>query len=296
MTTPGSSVRPDEQLFVTHTRQSGHMQRLELHSPWAFCVAESVRTALHVVLEGACRLVPTAGSPQLRVGRGDLILLTHGTGHVLADDSSPPPGRPDANSRRSIVLTGGYQVNCPLPLLASLPDVVYIQSDRCPEQGVRAIVDLLGAELEEDRPGARTVVPALEDALLPLVVRAWLDDCAERSREHTPKTLSDLAIATALERIHAEPERAWTISALGREVALSRSAFAHRFTRAVGEPPHAYLAHWRMTVAARLLRDSDLNLAAVALRVGYASEFAFAKAFKRDYGIAPGSFRRQSAA
>src|SRR5206468_4124782 len=152
MTTPGSSVRPDEQLFATHTRQSGHMQRLELHSPWAFCVAESVRTALHVVLEGACRLVPTAGSPQLRVGRGDLILLTHGTGHVLADDSSPPPGRPDANSRRSIVLTGGYQVNCPLPLLASLPDVVYIQSDRCPSR-------VYARSSTSSEPSSRKTVP-----------------------------------------------------------------------------------------------------------------------------------------
>jgi AraC-like DNA-binding protein len=296
VTSPVSSALADERLFVTHTRPSGHMRRLELRSPWAFCVAESVRTALHVVLEGACRLVPTAGSPQLRVGRGDLILLAHGTGHVLADDSSPPPGGPGANGRRSIVLTGGYQVKCPLPLLASLPEVVLVPADRCREHGVRAIVDLLGAELEEDRPGVRTVVPALADALLPLVVRAWLDDCAEGSRGHPLEALSDLAIAAALERIHAEPERAWTISALAREVALSRSAFAHRFTRAVGEPPHVYLAHWRMTVAGRLLRDSDLNLAAVALRVGYASEFAFAKAFKRDYGIAPGSYRRQSAA
>ena len=296
MTSPVSSALADERLFVTQTSAFGHMRRLELRSPWAFCVTESVRTTLHVVLEGACRLVPTAGFPQLRVGRGDLVLLAHGTGHILADDSIPPPGGPGANGTRSIVLTGGYQVKCPLPLLASLPDVVHIQSDRCPEHGVRAIVDLLGAELDEDRPGARTVVPALEDALLPLVVRAWLDECTERPPEHTPETLSDLAIAAALERIHAEPERAWTISALAREVALSRSAFAHRFTRAVGEPPHTYLAHWRMTVAGRLLRDSDLNLAAVALRVGYASEFAFAKAFKRDYGIAPGSYRRQSAA
>jgi AraC-like DNA-binding protein len=292
-----SSARADERLLVTHTRHSGHVRRLELLSPWAFCVAKSVRTALHVVLQGSCRLVPTAGPPMLRLGRGDLVLLAHGTPHVLADDEpSLPPVGPGRNGRRSLLLTCIYQVRCPVPLLASLPEVVLVPADQCREHGPRAVVDLLGDELENDRPGARTVVPALADALLPLVVRAWLDDGAEGPGEHPFETLSDLAIAAALERIHAEPERAWTVTALAREVALSRSAFTHHFTRAVGEPPRAYLAHWRMTVASRLLRDSDLNLAEVAGRVGYASEFAFAKAFKRDYGIAPGSYRHQSAA
>ncbi|MDX6597774.1 MAG: hypothetical protein QOE87_1661, partial [Gaiellales bacterium] len=274
VTSPVSSARADERLFVTHIVRSGSMRRLELLSPWAFCVAESVRPALHAVLQGACRLVPTAGPPLLRLGRGDVVLLAHGTRHVLADEPSLTPVGPGRNGRRSLLLSGGYQVKCPLPLLTWLPEVVLVPADRCREHGIRAIVDLLGAELEQDRPEARTVVPALADALLPLVVRAWLDDWAEGPRGHSLERLSDLAIAAALDRIHAEPERTWTITALGREVALSRSAFAHRFTRAVGEPPHAYLAHWRMTVAGRLLRDSDLNLAEVAHRVGYASEFA----------------------
>jgi AraC-like DNA-binding protein len=161
---------------------------------------------------------------------------------------------------------------------------------------VRAIVDLLDVELDESRPGAATIVPALTDALLPIVVRAWLDDCMAGYREEVPETLSDPAIADALDRIHEEPERDWTVNALAREVALSRSAFARRFARAVGTPPAAYLARWRMTIAGRLLRDSDLKLAAVASSVGYTSEFAFARAFKRDYGIAPGAYRRRLAA
>jgi AraC-like DNA-binding protein len=295
VTSPVSSAHAAERLFVTHMRWSANMRRLELLSPWAFCVPDSVSTALHVVLQGACWLVPKAGLPPLRLGRGDLVLLGHGTGHVLADDASFPPAGLGRNGRRSLLVSGGYPVKCPLPLLASLPEVVLVPVDRCRERGVRAIVDLLGAELEKDRPGAGTVVPALADALLPLVVRAWLDDCAEAPHLDPLETLSDLEIAGALERIHAEPERAWTITALAREVVLSRSAFAHRFTRAVGEPPHAYLVHWRMTVAGRLLRESDLSLAEVAHHVGYASEFAFAKAFKRDYGIAPGGYRRLSA-
>jgi AraC-like DNA-binding protein len=271
------------------------MRRLELRSPWAFCVAESMGTAVHVVRQGACRLVPTAGSPVLRLERGDLVVLTHGTRHFLADDPSLPLVGPVRHGRRSRLLSGGYQMKCPLPLLASLPEVLRVPADHCRQDGIRPIVDLLEAELEEDRPGSTTIVPALVDALLPLVMRAWLDDRAEGPGGHPLETLSDLAIAAALERIHAEPERDWSVTALAREVALSRSAFAHRFTRAVGEPPHAYLAHWRLTVAGRYLRESDLSLAEVAHRVGYVSEFAFAKAFKRDYGIAPGGYRRESA-
>jgi AraC-like DNA-binding protein len=268
-----------------------------------------MRTAFHVVLEGACWLVRNAGSPLLPLGRGDIVLLPRGARHMLVDDPSirslempslrartPDHICEDGNGRRSLLLSGGYRLKRPLPVLASLPEAVRIPADRCDRHGVRAIVDLLDAELEERRPGAATITPALTDALLPIVVRAWLDDCAADSRGEVPETLSDPAIAHALERMHEEPERDWTVNALAHEVALSRSAFARRFARAVGAPPAAYLARWRMTIAGRLLRDSDLKLAAVASSVGYTSEFAFAKAFKRDYGIAPGAYRRRLAA
>jgi AraC-like DNA-binding protein len=291
-----SSALADERFFRYSRAPSSSLRRLELRSPWAFCVAKSVGTALHVVLQGACRLVPTAGLPLLRLERGDLVLLAHGTRHVLSDDPSLPPVGPGRDSRSSLLLSAGYQVKCPLPLLASLPEVVRVQADQSRDHGLRAIIDLLEAELEDDRAGSPTVVAALADALLPLVMRAWIDECAEGLGGHSLETSRDLPIAAALERIHAEPGRAWTVTELADEVALSRSAFAHRFTRAVGEPPRAHLAHWRMTVAGRLLRNSDLSLAEVAHRVGYVSEFAFAKAFKRDYGIAPGGYRRQSAA
>jgi AraC-like DNA-binding protein len=291
-----SNAFADERLFRYSRAPSSRMRRLELHSPWAFCVAKSVGTAVHVVLQGACRLVPTAGSPLMRLERGDLVLLAHGTPHLLSDDPSLPPVGAGRNRRSSLLLSGGYQVKCPLPVLASLPEVVRVSADQSRDDGVRAIIDLLEAELEDDRAGSPTVVAALADALLPLVVRAWLDECAEGLGGPSLETLRDPAIAAALERIHAEPGRAWTVTALAHEVCLSRSAFAHRFTRAVGEPPRSHLAHWRMTVAGHLLRDSELNLAEVAHRVGYVSEFAFAKVFKRDYGIAPGGYRRQLAA
>jgi len=269
--------------------------RIEVRSPWGLCVPESAGAVFHMLLEGACSLVPAAGSPLSPLEAGDLVLFPRGARHVLTDDPSSASGDVP-NARRSLLLSGGYRSRRSLPLLASLPEVVHLPAHRCRQHGLRSIVDLLGAELEDGHPEAPEVVPALADALVPLVARSWLDDCAPGPGGDAQEPSSDPAVATAVERIHAEPERAWTVTSLAREAALSRSAFARRFALAVGEPPGAYLAHWRMTIAGRLLRDSDLKLAAVARRVGYASEFAFAKAFKRDYGIAPGAYRRQLAA
>lgn len=105
-------------------------------------------------------------------------------------------------------------------------------------------------------------------------------------------------VAAALRAIHADPAHAWTVAEMGATGGLSRAAFARRFAALVGEPPLTYLAYltwWRMTTAGRLLRHDDLSLRQIAERTGYASEFAFAKALKREDGLAPGQYRRRTA-
>lgn len=104
--------------------------------------------------------------------------------------------------------------------------------------------------------------------------------------------LKDPSLLRALARIHAEPGIAWTVEGLAREAGLSRAAFARRFAAEVGEPPLAYLTRWRMGIAARLLHVSEASIAELAGRVGYESEFAFSRAFKRNRGLAPAVFRR----
>ncbi len=98
-------------------------------------------------------------------------------------------------------------------------------------------------------------------------------------------------MARALRALHDDPARAWTVEELGALSGLSRAPFARRFTTLVGRAPLAYLTWWRMTTAGRLLRSADVPLRVVAQRSGYSSEFAFAKAFKREYGMAPGRYR-----
>jgi AraC-like DNA-binding protein len=286
--------------------------RIEIRSPWALRSPASLGATFHVVLQGTCWLDPESRSSPLALGPGDVVLLPRGGRHVLADDPRTPPldvgcldGSAPVNTSalggegaKALVLSGGYKLdwNRPHPLLAALPDVIHVPADPGRHPSLRSAIAVLGEELGSESPGSSAVVTALIDALLPLIVRAWLEDGPACAGGHWPEAFSDPGVNGALERIHAEPERAWTVADFAREVGLSRAAFARRFTRAVGEPPLAYLARWRMTIAGRLLRQSDLKLAAVADRVGYRSEFAFAKAFKRDYGVAPGAYRRQLAA
>jgi AraC-like DNA-binding protein len=131
--------------------------------------------------------------------------------------------------------------------------------------------------------------------LLLYILRAWFEGQPARGEAGGwAAALSDLAVSTALQAVHQDPAGPWTVESLGREAGMSRAAFAARFTALVGRPPLAYLTWWRMTTAARLLRDSDAGLAEIAARVGYSSEYAFGTAFKRAYGTAPGRYRRVS--
>jgi len=106
--------------------------------------------------------------------------------------------------------------------------------------------------------------------------------------------LADPAVAAALRAIHGDPSHPWTVEELGARGGLSRAAFARRFTTLVGEPPPTCLTWWRMITAGRLVREDSTPLRLVAQRVGHTSEFALAKAFKREYGVAPGQYRRRA--
>jgi len=132
-------------------------------------------------------------------------------------------------------------------------------------------------------------MPALLDLLLLYALRAWFEN--DTAPTGWLQAIRDPAISTTLQLIQQQPEQAWTVQSLAHACHLSRAAFARRFTALTGQPPLAYLTWWRMTIAARMLRTSGLPLQEIAGRVGYGTEFAFSKAFKRELGVSPSRFR-----
>lgn len=285
----------------------------DVRAPWALRLRPVAGAGFHVVLQGtAWLLAPEADAP-LPLAPGDVVFLRSGREHVLCDNPDtgaaeyhPEEGGGDGrligeirltgSGARSVLLCGAYDLDRarPHPLIGNLPPVIHLPARHGRHDGLRSAVDLLGAELADRRPGADGAVPPLIDLLLFYILRAWLEERSADSTAGWAAALADPAVGRALRALHADPARAWTVQSLGELAGLSRAAFARRFAALVGEPPLAYLSRWRMTLAGQLLRESDAPLSAVAARTGYLSEFAFAKAFKREFGQAPGAYRREA--
>jgi len=282
-----------------------HSAEIRKCAPWAVRAEPFSGAGFHVVLEGTCWLIPPAGAA-ITLGPGDVVCLPHGGGHTLVDSPSTPfgeapsaslaelvPSADNGEGATTILLCGAYTLDQtrPHPLFRELPEVIHLPASLGRRSPLRAAVDLLGDEVANPGQGTEAVVSALLDVLLLYILRAWLDGDPATG---WAAALDDPAVATALRHIHQEPARQWTVESLGGRAGLSRAAFARRFTSLVGKAPLGYLTWWRMTLAAQLLRDSDKPLQTVAQRTGYTSEFAFAKAFKREHGLAPGRYRQQN--
>ncbi|MEV4428974.1 AraC family transcriptional regulator [Streptomyces sp. NPDC049602] len=302
-------------IAVTRTGRPRSAQ-VRWHAPWGQEFASVPGSAgFQVILEGSCWLQAPDTEP-VRLGTGDVVFLPHGSGHTLADSpewlvtapacSPDDSGSYDAYASDSVdrsgsggpvtvVLCGAYRLDPTRthPLLLTLPDLIHLPAhpDRRPE--LDAAVTLLTAELQTPHLGTDAVVPALLDTLLLYILRIWFTG-RPAGEESTgwAAALNDPAVTAALHAIHQAPAAPWTVAALAAEAGLSRAPFARRFARLIGQPPLGYLTWWRMTTAARLLRASDAPLRTVAAQVGYGSEFAFAHAFKRTHGTAPGAYRR----
>ncbi|MHC3474144.1 AraC family transcriptional regulator [Streptomyces sp. 7R007] len=284
-----------------------HSSLRDKYAPWGMRFEASEGSGFHVMLRGSAWLIPARGEP-VALGPGDVVFLAHGHGHALAsgldvpletirpqaDGRWPePPPAPAESTPDAVMLCGAYVMDHSRAhrLLTELPEVVHLPAQVGAHPSLRTALELLGTELKERRPGADAIVTSLLDTLLLYILRAWWQD--RRGDSGWSAALADPAVAAALRAIHGDPAHPWTVEELGAAGGLSRAAFARRFTALVGQPPLAYLTWWRMTTAGRLLREADLALRQVAERTGYTSEFAFAKAFKREYGMAPGQYRRR---
>jgi AraC-like DNA-binding protein len=272
----------------------------------------------HVITSGAC-WAGLVGEPAFRIEAGDIVAFPQGDPHVL---SSEPGMRAQADAdvyqaanRQSVPLClslrGGGPTGAGLvcgflgcdarpfnPLLAALPRVIHLPAAREGTAAARRLIDLALAESIAPRPGSAGVLSRLSEVLLVEVVRFLSPaQTGERTGERTGwfAGLEDPIVGPALNNLHQRPTLAWTLARLAKEVGASRSVLAERFTRLVGLPPMQYLARWRMQMAATLLRTTTAGLAEIAERVGYGSEAALSRAFKRSLGVAPAFYRRDPA-
>lgn len=284
--------------------------RLEASAPWGIDVEASEFARFHVVLEGRVALM-LPDAPLVQLERGDLVAIPHGDAHALLDaPESPLRSLSDVlNERRdknSFRIGGGgartslwsgrieFEDRRGNPLLSVLPRIIVLRGELARSvHWLEPTLAILSGESASERPGAQTVVSRLADVIFIQIVRGHL---ATLGREGTGwlAALGDPQVGQALALVHQAPEQNWTVQELARRVAMSRSAFAARFTRMVGEPPLHYVTRWRMLKAASLLREGQSTIAQIAEAVGYDSEAAFSKAFKRALGAAPGAYRRSA--
>jgi AraC-like DNA-binding protein len=287
--------------------------RTELGAPWALHFGATERRAgFHIVASGRCWASLDGTGERVALGPGDVVVFPHGSAHTLGDHPGTPavefgelvgglaPGErvtlPSGGGDRTTLLCGSYvfAADGANPLLRGLPQALHLPADRTRGGPLQAAVGLLAAEAGGLDSGSAMAVDRLVDLLFVYALRTWLGLREGASARSWFGALHDPVVGPAVRAIHDDPAHAWTVAALAQRSGMSRAPFARRFREAVGEPPLAYVTRWRMTVAADLLEQGAF-IASVAHRVGYDNEFAFAKAFKRVRGIAPGQFRRRHA-
>lgn len=267
----------------------------------------------HYIVEGELRIRVGQGGEGLVLGAGDVVLLPRNDLHLMGSDLTLPPvngceiiQRPidgglfsihhGGNGRRTRMICGflGCDSAEENPVISTLPSLLKLDA----EQGgaaewIRSTFQYAAEEVAARRPGSGTVLAKLSELLFVEAVRRYAQ-ALPQGQTGWLAGLRDPHVARALALLHHDITRPWNVDDLSREVGLSRSALADRFISLIGMPPMHYVASWRMQVATQKLRNTNASLAQVADLVGYSSEAAFSRAFKKAFGTAPATWRRSN--
>lgn len=259
----------------------------------------------HLLVSGTC-YGGLVGEEPVRLHAGDLIIFPQGDAHVM----SSAPGlranpdlseyrRPERTQLPFVVKPGGggepATLTCGFlgcdarpfnPLLATLPRVLLVRHEQLADRPLAALIQVAVAESHARRAGSECVLSRLSELLFVEAVRLYVETL-QPEQSGWLAGLRDLHVGRALAALHDRPAHPWTLDELAQEVGLSRSLLAERFQRFTGHPPMQYLAQWRMQLAAERLRNTTDTLAEIADRIGYSSESAFSRAFKRLVGVPP---------
>jgi AraC family transcriptional regulator, alkane utilization regulator len=265
----------------------------------------------HLVLTGQCWAQTEGGEP-IRVEAGEAIVVPQGHPHVLGSglqqaavdiDHVVSPRVPALERIRyggdgepTVIICSwfAYEGDAPNPMMANLPPLFTTPLRRRPAgPWIEQSINFVLGEAESRAPGSEMVAAKVAEVLFAEVLRGYIEGMPANNPGWLAG-LRDPQVSRCLALMHGEPARGWTVDALANEVHISRSVLAEKFAELVGAPPMQYLTRWRMIVAAGMLRNDQANLARVAEGVGYESEAAFNRAFKREYGVSPGHWRQNA--
>jgi len=311
-------------LRVAHLT-GGVFLRAEFFAPW--CIASrltpehcspvlgpaSHMMIFHYVAEGEVHIQIEGEQDEDLIETGEVVLLPRNDMHLMGSDLSVPavPGkeviRPPRDGGLFSIHHGGTgsctRMVCGFlgcastegnPVISSLPLLLRVKLQQGgAAEWIRSTFQYAAEEVSAGRPGSETVLAKVSELLFVEAVRRYAEELPD-GRTGWFSGLRDPHVARALALLHRDITRRWTVDDLGREVGMSRSALADRFIRLIGVPPMHYLAGWRMQVATGKLRDTSDSLAQVAETVGYDSEAAFSRAFKKAFGTAPATWRRSN--
>jgi AraC-like DNA-binding protein len=287
--------------------------RSEFTAPWGVEIPYREGVRFHFVVEGSCWML-TAGSEPIQLEAGDVVLLPHGSAHAIADQPRRRTVSLDqlqpqlvGNSSYRIKAGGGGErsliVCCTIafegptahPLLELLPEVLLVRKCDQLDESLPTYLAIMAAEVGNRRIGSATIMARLADIVMTQIVRSWI--------ESRPSDLSgwlaavkDPQIGIALANIHRRPGHDWTVDRLASEAGLSRSVFSERFGALLGVSPARYLLQWRMRLAIVWIKNEKMMISEAAAKLGYASDAAFSRAFKRFVGVSPGAVRPRASA
>ncbi|MES2978766.1 MAG: AraC family transcriptional regulator [Pseudomonadota bacterium] len=289
-------------------------------APWCFASPEA-STVMHTLQPGAERLVifhlltdgqcrlEVEGSPATTLHAGDIIVFPHGDAHLMSSGPEVAPGPPAdlvsllRRGPREIRFGGGGETTrfiCGFfacdprlcrPILNALPRVLTLNLRGQGDPGwLELSIRYAVAEAAAVRPGGAGVLAKLSEVLFVETLRRYMTQLPPEQTGWLAG-VRDRLVGQALSFMHGQPAFAWTVETLARDCGTSRSVLAERFTHYVGQSPMHYLGRWRMALAAGMLRTSSLAIAQVAKEVGYESDPAFTRAFRREFGIPPATWR-----